>query len=306
MRKIIGAIVAALALLALQVWPASADEAKTCHLYRLAQFDMSTDVSGRVSVPMTINGKTVSLLIDTGGSISTLSQLTASFLGVDVRVSRGFREQYYGGEVMDRYTIVHDAEFGGIKGPELAFFIMSNRRVSADEDGTLSPDIMRQFDVDFDFANAQFNLFSPDHCEGQVVYWTQGPYAAIQVESDRDHHLRVPLQIDGQRITADIDTGATESVGSLDDIEDDFSLRPDNPALKLLPNEDEHSHRYRYPFKVLSFGGVAVYNPSITLYPDSESKTRHKFLIGMNVLRHLHMYIAYREQVLYVTPATAH
>jgi hypothetical protein len=29
-------------------------------------------------------------------------------------------------------------------------------------------------------------------------------------------------------------------------------------------------------------------------------------VLGMNVLRRLHMYIAYGERTLYVTPATAH
>jgi hypothetical protein len=29
------------------------------------------------------------------------------------------------------------------------------------------------------------------------------------------------------------------------------------------------------------------------------------FIIGMDVLRHLHIYVAYKEQKLYVTPASA-
>jgi hypothetical protein len=29
-------------------------------------------------------------------------------------------------------------------------------------------------------------------------------------------------------------------------------------------------------------------------------------LLGMNVLRNLHVYVAYKERKLYVTPATAH
>jgi hypothetical protein len=49
--------------------------------------------------------------------------------------------------------------------------------------------------------------------------------------------------------------------------------------------------------------------PDIVLIPDRESKvgaSGPKMLLGMNVLRHLHLYIAYGEHKLYVTPATAH
>jgi hypothetical protein len=38
--------------------------------------------------------------------------------------------------------------------------------------------------------------------------------------------------------------------------------------------------------------------------PDTEQGLP-QVLIGMDILRHLHLYIAYREQKLYITPASA-
>ncbi len=238
--------------------------------------------------------------------MSTLSRSTVNAFGLEPQDSRGVYETYYGGGVVDQYVMVQDASFGGIKGSKLPFFVMSSGRISSDEGGTISPDILSDFDLDFDFANAQFSVFSQEHCEGKVVYWTRDPYARVRVEVDKLHHIRVPFRLDGKEFTADLDTGAPDSVGSLDDIEDDFDLNQNSPDLKLLVSTDKRSHAYRYPFKVLSFGDVAVYNPSIRLIPDAESKTHHEFLIGMNILRHLHLYIAYKEEALYLTPATAH
>lgn len=301
-----GVIVVSVILIAYPLEGVRAEGASACHLYRIAEFDMSFDASGRVSIPMTIGGRTVNLLIDTGGYISTLTQATVTDLGLKPQNSRGINERYYGGETLTHYVLVHDALLGAIKGPELGFYVMSNGRAALDEGGTLSPDILGQFDVDFDFANARLNLFSQDHCEGKVVYWTAQPAEQIEIHFDNEHHLRVPLQLDGKEIMADIDTGAADSVGSLDDVEDEFDLRSNDPNLKLLPGLSDGEHIYRYPFKVLSFGGVAVYNPHLELWPDADSRTHHKFLIGMNVLRHLHMYVAYKEQKLYVTPATEH
>jgi hypothetical protein len=280
---------------------------QVCHLYQVAQFDMGIDDTGRVNVPMTINGQTVNLLVDTGGSVSTLTESEVSSLGLNPLYSQGAYETFYGGEVMRRYVEVHDANFGGIKGPRLYFFVMSDRRGSVDEGGTLAPDLMWKFDAEFDFANDKFNLFSQDHCKGEVVYWTKDTsmVAVVPFEADRDHHLKVKLLLDGKEIEADLDTGAWKSTGSLEAIEDEFNIDEKSPDLKLVTRPGDQSRVYHYPFKSLSFDGVAIYNPDIPLRPDGETHIRHKFLIGMNVLRELHLYIAYGEHNIYVTPATA-
>jgi len=78
---------------------------------------------------------------------------------------------------------------------------------------------------------------------------------------------------------------------------------------------------YRHRFASLSFGGVTVANPMIdvirdlaermgprtvtgTRVPDVQEELPD-LLIGMDILRHLHLYIAYGEQKLYITPASA-
>ncbi len=64
---------------------------------------------------------------------------------------------------------------------------------------------------------------------------------------------------------------------------------------------------YAYPFKSLTMGGLAVANPKILL-SDTHSfgKDRAQGLLGMNVLRRLHLYFAYRERELYISAASPH
>jgi hypothetical protein len=59
----------------------------------------------------------------------------------------------------------------------------------------------------------------------------------------------------------------------------------------------------------MTFGGVSVVNPDIMLVPDSVSRmhaSSDHIVLGMGILRQLHLYIAYHEKELYVTPASAH
>jgi hypothetical protein len=79
---------------------------------------------------------------------------------------------------------------------------------------------------------------------------------------------------------------------------------------------------YQHQFKTLDFDGIAVGNLSVAIVPDFlkdkygataltgtriVSRTANDefpdMLIGMNVLKHLHIYIAYGEGKLYATPA---
>ena len=67
----------------------------------------------------------------------------------------------------------------------------------------------------------------------------------------------------------------------------------------------------RYPFKLLTLQGVAVNNPDLVLVADDASKVmggyrEPKLILGMGILRQLHVYIAYKERNIYVTTATAH
>ena len=100
-------------------------------------------------------------------------------------------------------------------------------------------------------------------------------------------------------MTAILDTGAADTVMSLEKATHTYAL----DARKLAKSR-------HYPFKALSFGEVTVTNPAIFLVPDEESALMghqsgdQNMIIGMGVLRRLHLYISYKEKKIYVTPAT--
>jgi hypothetical protein len=99
---------------------------------------------------------------------------------------------------------------------------------------------------------------------------------------------------------------------SLEWAESLFDLKEDSPGMKRLGAEGSQNPSYRYPFKMLALDGVTISNPDIVLVPDKVSGRHHcrfcgpDLILGMGVLRQLHLYIAYKEKRLYVTAATAH
>jgi predicted aspartyl protease len=300
----IGAV--ATVLLAASLTTAHAEE--SCQLLRIAQVDMGTSPDGAATAPMSVGGQTFTMEIDTGGFISMLTDTSVASLGLPPQVINFDIEiRGYGGKRVTKYVIAHDIVFGGLKAARHEMLVLPSDMGSEQIGGIIAPDILRAYDDDFDFANAKFSLFSPKHCEGQVVYWTTGPYATIPITVDDSGHMVMPIEIDGKRVRATIDTGNYRTLMSLETAKSLFNISDSDPALVSLARESGEPG-YRYPFKSMTFQDVQVSNPDVMLISDDVSRMREMppVLLGMNVLRQLHIYIAYKERKIYATAASAH
>ncbi len=286
--------------------PAAAEE-EGCQLTRVAQLDMSVDATGRINVPMQISGQTLNLLIDTGGVNSMLSQPAVDALGLHPEIFDSVRVGGFGGLRIKRYVTAHDVSFGGLRAHSMQFLVMPEGRLSPDIQGLLGPDILRAYDDDFDFANAKFSLFQQAHCGGNLVWWTNAEHSEIPFSVDEGGHIQFYVELDGKKVKVWLDTGASGSIMSLEEAESLFGFDEKEPSLKPL-RETANGHTYKYPFKMMTFGGVTVSNPDLVLISRDDTKMYGiaPILLGIGILRQLHMYISYREKKIFVTAATAH
>jgi predicted aspartyl protease len=169
------------------------------------------------------------------------------------------------------------------------------------------------------------NLFSPDHCDGHVVYWSTS-YVEVPFRT-LNAHIVVDVNLDGQALRATLDTGSEFSTVSAR-VLPRFGLDESSPAMEPIPDskpDDLIQHRYR--FKQLSLNGLAVNNPLFYVLPDKVDDAIRKqqpsdklagdpvygvqnqapqIILGMNVLTKLHLFISYKERKLYLTAAGAH
>jgi hypothetical protein len=177
-------------------------------------------------------------------------------------------------------------------------------RALPDADGTLGPDVMADYDVDIDFGHNSLSLISQDHCPGQVVEWTTMGFIVIPMDVERNGHVRFPVKIDGQNVMAILDTGSNASLISMT-AAIQLGIDPKAPELKLVRDTGQYQI-FAYPFQSLNFGRVSVKNPPIAIVSDNFAKQLGTDLIlGTQVLRHMHLYIAYGEKRLYITAAQA-
>jgi len=314
---------AALSAVAVLATPMRAEECKPLKL--LASIPLSTSEDGRrLYVPVQVNGQNKRLLLDTGAETSMLSEDVVKALGLATRAAPLRTYDLTGSYVETLATT--PLKLGRIAFDRVEFMVSSrlNDLDAPDVVGLLGANLLGKFDVSIDPVNKKLDLLSPDHCPDNVVYWPATGYSRIPFDTDFTAHIRIDVTLDGKPTKATIDTGAWNSTLPTGAATSLFGLTlgaPDTPKVGIL-NGRKDLVTYSHQFETLNFDGVAVNKPIVELIPDTlkESMTytptgshlSHRMdgsdsemLIGMNILRHMHLYIAYKEKAFYFTPATA-
>lgn len=277
--------------------PGNRGDTPHCALIERAVLDMEMDQTGLIWVPVSINGTVEPMMVDTGAARTMVSDRTVANLKLPIGVAKGGSMKAFGGAIATVDAHIDELRFGNVRARDFNLFIAPYRLRGG---GLLGGDFLRRYDIDFDFAAGKLSFLAPQNCTaGAGAYWTAKQFGAIPFTLDDNNHIIVNVSLDGKPITAGIDTGAADTI---------MSLEKASAAFKL--DEDKLHKSHHYPFRSLSIGDVAVGNPAILLVGDEEAAVLGhgsddtQMIIGMGVLRRLHLYISYGEKMLYVTPAT--
>jgi len=323
------ALAAAFLSLSALAAPAQADDCGP--LKKLLSLDLTSAPSGVSSIPVTINGSPRRLEFDTAGGRSVLSEGALDSLGLHA-VSGNVKLLDRSGNASQRSVTIDSLVIGGMEAKNVVFQVSPNPNFGGNPqlpvDGGLANDIMENYDLDLDYAGGKVSYFSPDHCDGHVVYWTTSPPSVIPFRhtapgsfNNADTHIRFHVNLDGKDLQAVLNTAAARSqmsartAGTYDVNEDTKGTVPLGTTAGRKV--------FGYTFKTIAFGDVTVTNPHIVVLPDvvgrndpnnavrADSRIRKvdddvgvpDITIGMDVIRQLHVYIAAKEGKLYITAA---
>jgi predicted aspartyl protease len=282
----------------------------------------STSDGERLFVPITLNGSAAKLILDTGGAITQLSPAIVKTLNLRTEPSDLTMFDAYGhGSALQ--VVIKSFGLGNAMGNGFTIHLSAMPAFDHDAVGLLSTDLFANYDIDLDFGANRLNYFSKDHCEGRVAYWRERPLSIIPFTLE-DGHINLTATVDGHDVSAIIDTGAPRTIMTDTMASEVFGLVP-GPDMSPIdePTGDSSIKYYAHKFAAFSIQGLVVNNPNITIMtdrmgagPGMEKSTirgaindpyNHirldRLVIGMNVLKRLHVYIAYGEKKLYISPA---
>ncbi len=270
-------------------------------------------------VPVKIDGSDKKLLLDTGGLVSQISRATADALNLPQRHSQR-RLFDLAGNTSNAQATLRRLTLGAHSQNEISMLVAPNPNLgtSLPYDGLLATDLFSDSDIDMDFGARRLTEFSSEHCDGQVIYWPADHVAAVPITVKRNLIL-LSVAVDGHDLNAVLDTGSQYTVMNMAVANRLFGLTPDLPDMQPLTetNGEKSLTAYGHRFDSLTFDGVKVTDLRIYLMPDKigsreklgrfqgleTSDVFPDLLIGMDVLRHLHVYYATREKRLYISDA---
>lgn len=295
---------------ALSALPAVAEDCSPPKLLSTVQLVPKDD--GRVEfIPVDIGGERKFFLFDTGAFATMVTAATADELHLK-RFSSNIVAYSATGTKSDEHVRASFA-IGSLKAPSVEFGLYPGTR-EHEWAGLVGSAMLSRFDISVDFGAHKLDIIDQDHCEGRVVYWPERPIAVVPFRQTPFSQIIVKVKLDGKEFKALIDTGAGNSTLEQFAARRNFGVvvgDADTPVIGNLNREDKlvtGLHR----FHTLELEGLQVSNPEVTIIPDAinvhfsdgEKLLDHDIILGMNVLRRLHLYIAYKEKKLYITPAS--
>lgn len=318
---IAGALVAA-------ALPARADDpAPACGTLKLSnQVQLQFIDDGlRPLIPVRVDGHEQLFIFDTGNGITAIGERTAKSLDITVRNGGRYAMSDTLGNLQSRYASLSHFDFGKRTHGSLYMPIWPD--LETDMAGSFGLDFMVHYDTDIDFGTGIVRMFERDHCPGNVVYW-QAPAVGVVPIAIQNGHVTVSVAVDGHPITAILDTGAENTTMTRQVARDVFGIT-ESTQDREMSFELRHAGQaiqnkvLLHVFENLTFGDIAVKNAHVLIRPDlvstdnpfmspSEVRARRGWglkmpdmIIGMNILRKLHLYMAFGESRLYVSPASA-
>lgn len=290
-----------------------------------ASVEMISMPSGRVVVPMTVAGEKHYFWI---GTATPYTSITASVARAHEfpREHSNIRFVDTNGDVSDKMTTVPSFGIGHLLSGSTKLLMVERDYPTANgitPDGTLGADFLRAYDVDLDFGAHRLNLISRDHCNVEPVYWPSTTMAKLPMLVTDDNKISFKMTLDGHDLQTILSTNTSTSTIRINTAKTLFDIdnnSPDNkPAGKLGDGTPLFAHR----FQSLTVEGLNIANPKLVLLPsraDEEIKHLHamhsgagqgpllqpkqpELTLGMAELKHLHVYIDYHHQMIYMTPA---
>jgi len=218
---------------------------------------------------------------------------------------------------------------GEVTLPGLKFQISGDRDLGKTKpyEGRLTASGFRRYDLELDFGAHRLSFLAATACgdANRIVYWPHTVVAVIPM-SQAFGKIAVPVTIDGHQIDAVIDTGSDRSVMRRAVAERLFGLKAGTPD--MMPEDDLRdgagAQVYHHTFPRIAFEGVAVGNLPVLIEANSMIRKARRpsatgsrleaaadpgdlipdLALGMDVLSQLHIYAAFGQNKLYMTPAS--
>lgn len=201
---------------------------------------------------------------------------------------------------------VSDFKLGGIPfGREVDFMVDKNTPTKPIEKdgGVLGLNLLTRYDLEIDNAGKAISLFHEDHCSGAGVHWSDEAltltidrrrpekYLGTEVRAkDYENQIVFPIAravVGGKEASVLFDTSSARTTVDTFFAKDHLDVNPAPP--------------FKHTFKTFTVSGITFDNMTADLVRLNQVDV----VLGMNELKKLRLYFAFKDGMIHVTAADA-
>ena len=324
----------AIAAVAVLLFGAGAAQAQDCGLTQYDSIPMEV-YPDHLQLPISLGTTQKQVVLRLDDAMNGIDSDTVALLGIRKSSLPPNVHFHRGGQQVQYIAHVPDVQLGHQHLKELEFLVIPPGPHPDQVVGDIGTHLLAKLDFELDFSAGKLNLFSPEHCPGKTVYWTKSGFTQVPLKtSTQMDFLRTEMVLDGHPVTVALSTVGRSRIG-MNAMRRLFGMDKTSPELLPAQIDPESGQTlYRYAFKSLTGNGLTVSNPDILVFdeaprPECKEKPHFAFpdhdqlhstqmpmmarcfggddlVLGLSVLKKLHLYVSSKEKLLYLTSADAH
>lgn len=313
------------AIAAMQISSASAQIFECSPLMILAELDIITDdQTGAWAFPVVVNGTTKYFMAANGRRYSSINKSVVEELSIPTTAGTQMVMNFQGERLMRDMARPESLLIGNL----VADHIPLQVDLGQGPDGMIGGDILRNYDVEVDFTNRKFFILDQDHCEGEILHWQATALDAVPMETTPTNSQSfIRVEVNGVALDALVSLASAQTAMNLTVARQRLGVDLDSEnveELGVVQSGGRSGTRYLTRFESFSIGGYTLPNMEIVLEPDLLARSTNvtptpnslinrdsranlsgipDITLGMSILRNFHVYMAYGENRLYLTPA---
>ena len=282
--------------------PKSAANGQACAIRKRASLPVS--VTGLPMVSAQINGRPATLILDTGAEHLILTASAASRLSVTTKYDFERSMAGIGKAIRTGDARLDSMRLGGIALPYPRALVgdFALRVGGAEPDGLLGASALADFDLDIDLPHRRLDLYDRLDCATLRPPWS-GRYVSLETTRSLSLHPFVPVTINGQRMTASLDSGAQRTViasRAATRVGIDAKTQLAGPEMRTQGVAGEMLPATVHQFRDFQVGGVPVRGP-VLVVPAALPRDIDA-LLGFDFLLANRVWLSYGSRRIFIQP----
>lgn len=286
----------------------AAEPVQRCNLGKFAELPV-TMVGRRPHVQLKIDGVDTPFTVDSGSFFSVMNKAAVERFHLSTRMAPfGYAVRGTGGREnrVDIATVKHFG-LGEMDIPDVVFLELPQAEAGAA--GLIGQNVLSLFDTEYDIGNGMVRLMQPSEACRQaganLAYWADGkPIGVVDVRpiDSEQRHLKGDITINGHKVEAIFDTGASASVLKRS-VAEKIGFRVDAPEVRAQGAGrgigPKASETWNAPFDLIDIGGEKISHTRLQVadidLPNGD------MLLGIDFFLSHRVYVSKRQHKIYFT-----